>query len=487
MARHAVRSLRSYAFVALAIAAFASASGRAQTALTSTSIPQFVYDATWPKQPLPKGWIIGNVIGVAIDARDHVWILHRPATITEQERGAGFGLKTADCCFPAPPVIEFDPAGNLVQAWGGPGPGYKWVDSEHGLFVDHKDNVWVGNNQGPHLLKFTRDGKYLLTIGTPGAKPPASNDPAILGGPAPWVHPRTNELFVADGYVNRRVIVFDADTGQYKRMWGAYGGKPDDSVPWKFNPEGTDKPPSRQFQTVTGVAVSRDDLVYVADRSNNRIQVFRLDGTFVREGFILAKTPRGRHAGVFVRQGSAVSLRCGSARYARVDPAAIGSAAPWLARIRRTLRRCIQLARVSRDRLEWQPVRRRGSGRQARPEVCLQGDDPLTAAWLSFAKTTALLFGGHLDCIEGWSPDDPDPTLAPSFAGLRTLALNNLKESLNADDLARRERLSGLVVTPVIRGSGTCCDLEMLSNSPVVCIYNAKPASASRLPHLMNA
>jgi sugar lactone lactonase YvrE len=279
--------------VALAIAAFASASGRAQTALTSTSIPQFVYDATWPKQPLPKGWIIGNVIGVAIDARDHVWILHRPATITEQERGAGFGLKTADCCFPAPPVIEFDPAGNLVQAWGGPGPGYKWVDSEHGLFVDHKDNVWVGNNQGPHLLKFTRDGKYLLTIGTPGAKPPASNDPAILGGPAPWVHPRTNELFVADGYVNRRVIVFDADTGQYKRMWGAYGGKPDDSVPWKFNPEGTDKPPSRQFQTVTGVAVSRDDLVYVADRSNNRIQVFRLDGTFVREGFILAKTPRG--------------------------------------------------------------------------------------------------------------------------------------------------------------------------------------------------
>ena len=207
-------------------------------------VPHFEWDPTWPK-PLAGGRILGNVIGVAIDARDHIWVLNRPSSITEQERGAGFTLPDAPCCFPAAPVIEFDQAGTYIQGWGGHGPGYTWVDSEHGIFVDHKDNVW------------------------------------ILGGPAPWVDPATNELYVADGYRNRRVIVFDADTGAYKRMWGAYGGKPDDSIPWKFNPAGTDQPPSKQFQTVTGVSVSRDGLVYVGDRSNNRIQVFKRDGTFV--------------------------------------------------------------------------------------------------------------------------------------------------------------------------------------------------------------
>jgi hypothetical protein len=256
-------------------------------------VPQFQFDPSWPKQPFPNYEIIGNVIGLAIDAKEHVWVLHRPQMVTEQEQGAAFGRPEALCCRPAKPVLDIDPAGNVVQEWGGPGAGYTWVSQEHGIFVDHKDNVWIGSPQDSHLLKFTRNGMFLMQIGEPGHKEPTSRDPKILGGPAPFVDATTNELFVADGYRNRRVIVFDADTGAFKRMWGAYGKPPDDSIPWKFNPAGTDVSPSPQFQTVTGVVVSRDNLVYVSDRSNNRIQVFRKDGTFVREGFVLPKTPRG--------------------------------------------------------------------------------------------------------------------------------------------------------------------------------------------------
>jgi NHL repeat len=262
-------------------------------AATSVQIPQFVFDPTWPKQPFPNYEILGNVIGLAIDAKEHIWVLHRPQMVTEQEQGAAFGNAEAICCRPAKPVLEIDQAGSVIQEWGGSASDSPWVTMEHGIFVDHKDNVWIGSPQDSILLKFTRTGKHLMTIGEAGHKEPTSNNPKILGGPAPWVDAKTNELYVADGYRNRRIIVFDADTGAFKRMWGAYGNVPDDSYQWKFNPQGTDQPPSPQFQTVTGVIVSNDGLVYASDRSNNRIQVFRTDGTFVRERFILPKTPRG--------------------------------------------------------------------------------------------------------------------------------------------------------------------------------------------------
>jgi sugar lactone lactonase YvrE len=280
--------------VALGGAVIALKAEQSKPATNQTQIPQFQFDPSWPKQPFPNYEILGNVIGLAIDAKQHIWVLHRPQTVTEQEKGAAFGVTDAVCCRPAKPVLEIDAAGNVVQSWGGPGAGYTWpVGAEHGIFVDHKDNVWIGSPQESHLLKFTREGKFLLQIGEPGHKEPTSTNPKILGGPAPFVDAATNELFVADGYRNRRVIVFDADTGAFKRMWGAYGNPPDDSVPWKFNPAGTDVPPSKQFQTVTGVVISKDGLVYVSDRSNNRIQVFQKNGTFVREGFVLPKTPRG--------------------------------------------------------------------------------------------------------------------------------------------------------------------------------------------------
>ena len=257
-------------------------------------VPYFEFDPTWPKLPFPnEGWIIGNVIGLAVDSRDHIWVLHRPSSVSEQARGAAFTQADAPCCRPAPPIVEFDQDGNFMQAWGGPGEGYTWVTSEHGIFVDHDDNVWVGSPSDSQLLKFTRTGEFLMQIGEPGHTERTSNNPGILGGPAPWVDPPTNELYVADGYRNRRIIVFDASTGAFKRQWGAYGNAPDDDLPWAFNPAGTDQEPSTQFQTPTGVAVSADGMVYVADRSNNRIQVFERDGTFVQEQFILPRTPKG--------------------------------------------------------------------------------------------------------------------------------------------------------------------------------------------------
>lgn len=271
---------------AIALVLFAGPGARNVAAASGNSLPKFELDVSWPK-PLPNHWMLGEVSGVAVDARDHVWIIHRPRTLTDHDRYGADGK--ADCCWPAPPVIEFDQAGNVVQAWGGSGQGYEWPESEHGIFVDHKDSVWVGGNgmKDAQLLKFTRAGKFLLQIGHAG-KSRGSNDTENLGRPAgivAWAP--TNEVFVADGYGNRRVIVFDIDTGAYKRHWGAYGKKPDDSTP---PVRVFDGPGATQFNLVHGLRISNDGLVYVGDRVNNRIQVFKLDGTFVKESYLERKT-----------------------------------------------------------------------------------------------------------------------------------------------------------------------------------------------------
>jgi hypothetical protein len=268
------------------VAATALAVAGLTIAAPTPAIPKFEPDPNWPKH-LPNHWLLGQVSGVNVDSRDHIWVIHRPRTTDEHDNYLRDG--TADCCQPAPPVLEFDMAGNLLQSWGGPGQGYDWPDIEHGVYVDTKDNVWISGNgdKDTNLLKFTRSGKFLLQIGRKGTSG-GSNDTASVNKAAGLaVHAPTNELFVADGYGNRRVIVFDAETGRYKRHWGAYGNRPDDSAPFTRVYEGAGPP---QFNTVHGIAVSNDGLVYVGDRVNNRIQSFRLDGTFVKEVFIERKT-----------------------------------------------------------------------------------------------------------------------------------------------------------------------------------------------------
>jgi hypothetical protein len=274
--------------------------------------PRFAVDPYWPK-PLPNHWILGQVSGIAIDGRGHIWVIHRPGTLVADEKGAAADPPQAKCCVPAPAVLELDAAGNVLQAWGGPGSGYDWPRNEHGIYVDPADNVWIaGNDPADHMiLKFTRDGKFLMQIGHPG-KSEGSNSTTQLGRPAHMeLDTAANELFVADGYGNRRVIVFDASTGQYKRHWGAYGKRPEDGKRAAFNPE------SPQFANpVHCVRIARDGLVYVCDRTNNRIQVFRKDGTFVRQivieagthingtthDMVLSSDPSQRH--VFVADGS---------------------------------------------------------------------------------------------------------------------------------------------------------------------------------------
>jgi DNA-binding beta-propeller fold protein YncE len=234
--------------------------------------PTFEVDPFWPK-PLPNHWVLGSAVGVTVDARDHVFIVHRGAMSLNERTEIGLATSppsAEECCVPAPPILEFDPAGNLVGHWGGPGPGYEWPASNHGITADDKGNVWIGGNaaKDAHVVKFTRDGKFLMQFGHQG-KNTGSNDTENFGQVAKiFVDPKANEAYVADGYGNKRVVVIDADTGKFKRYWGAYGNKPDDTDLGKYDPAA---PPA-------------------CDRPNDRIQVFQKDGKFVKEVFIAKKT-----------------------------------------------------------------------------------------------------------------------------------------------------------------------------------------------------
>ncbi len=274
-------------------AADASAADAAGT--TDTGVPRYEVDASWPGE-LPENWILGQVAGIAVDSNDHVWLVHRPRTITAHEAAAVQNPPTADCCTPAPSVVEFDADGQFVQAWGGPTwdqASGEWIDSEddwpfneHGIFVDAEDNVWLaGNGDADHIvLKMSRDGTRQLTIGRVGENG-GSNDTERLGRPADvFVDTQAREVFVADGYLNRRVVVFNMDTGAYKRHWGAYGNEPSDDPLPAYEPGGE---PFADFSgPVHGIELTSDGLVYVADRTSNRIQVFEQDGTFVSEHII---------------------------------------------------------------------------------------------------------------------------------------------------------------------------------------------------------
>jgi DNA-binding beta-propeller fold protein YncE len=282
---------------------------RAVVKAAALQAPRFEVDPLWPK-PLPNHWIMGAVIGVSVDSNDHIWVIHRGGSLEAKEQYATMSPKAAECCAAAPPVLEFNEDGDLIGHWGGPGAGYDWPSSNHGITVDYKGNVWIGGNgresvgkplpqdesamgaagavNDSFLLKFTQDGKFLMQIGKPGLSK-GSNDIANLRLPAKTtIDPKTNELYVADGYGNHRVIVFDADTGKYKRHWGAYGHKPDDANPGPYNPQA---PPAQQFRNPVHCAqLSNDGFLYVCDRTADRIQIFKTDGTFVKEVFVAKET-----------------------------------------------------------------------------------------------------------------------------------------------------------------------------------------------------
>ncbi|WP_425409849.1 hypothetical protein [Hyphococcus sp.] len=249
--------------------------------------PHYEVDTSWPKLPLPNNWAIGELGGIFVDERDHVWIVHRPGTLFPWERGAAMTPPRSSCCFPAPPVIEFNPEGEVVGAWGGPGDGYDWPTVEHGITVDHNGDVWIGgsstregrNGEPPDgmVLKFSADGEFLMQIGGSGPSKGSLDVSQLSGASDMVIDPETNEVFIADGYGNNRVIVFDASTGAFKRQWGAYGKPPTDEELPAYNP---DAEPANQFRTAHCITLSKDDFIYVCDRDNNRIQIFTTQGEF---------------------------------------------------------------------------------------------------------------------------------------------------------------------------------------------------------------
>ena len=279
-------------FVGVLLALGLTARALDQAAAQGTvQAPRFEVDPMWPK-PLPNGWVLGQTIGVGVDAKDHIWIVHRIESPVATEVGAAQNPPVSACCKPAPPVLEFDTDGTLLRSWGGPGQGYEWPVSNHGIFIDHKGIVWIGGNGNGdgQVLKFTQDGKFIAQYGKSVPNQAiASNDTTHFGRVAKiYVDPRTNEAYIADGYLNKRVVVIDADTGAFKRYWGAYGNKPDDTNLGAYDPAA---PPAQQFRTPVHCSdLSVDNLVYVCDRPNNRLQVFTREGKFVKEAFFFKKT-----------------------------------------------------------------------------------------------------------------------------------------------------------------------------------------------------
>jgi DNA-binding beta-propeller fold protein YncE len=282
---------RPLQILALAVCAAALAPAGAHLfAQPSTAVPTFKVDPSWPLE-MPTKWILGSVTGVFVDSRQHVWVTHLPETLTEEETSVQQKPPIGTCCVAAPPVIEFDAQGKVVQGWGqgSMDDTSNWPRNPHGIFVDHNDYVWIGTHMHHRVMKFTREGKLVLTIGQYD-KNAGSNDTTLLGGPSGiWVDPATNEAYISDGYRNRRVIVFDGATGKYLRHWGAYGKTPDDAE--KFDPKTmVNGALPQQFSTPHGITGSKDGKIYVADRRGNRVQVFDHQGKFLAEKIIAPAT-----------------------------------------------------------------------------------------------------------------------------------------------------------------------------------------------------
>ena len=285
-----MRRIAGIASVSLAVYAAAAGSARfasvATLAQSGSALPTFVVDSSWPK--VPSQWRLGDPSSFAVDAQDRIWLLHRPRTLTGEAAAKA-----------APPVMVFDAAGNYVMGWGGAAPGLEWPEREHGIHVDARGFVWIGGNNCPtngianlkpvaddQLLKLTPDGKLVLQIGKSNRSTGNADTSNVHRAADAFVHAPTNEVFVADGYGNHRVIVFDATTGAFKRMWGAFGNKPTDDAPNPADADAGEQGPPQFVQPVHAARVSKDGLVYVSDRGGKRVQVFRLDGTFVRQTFI---------------------------------------------------------------------------------------------------------------------------------------------------------------------------------------------------------
>jgi hypothetical protein len=305
-----IREMSIHAFVLSIILGAISAFSFAPSA-QAQKVPQYKIDPNWPKE-LPNNWIMGNAPALAIDKNDHIWIMHRPRQIARDDAAALDNPPGASCCIPAPSILEFDAQGNILKSFGGPNFAPDWPTLEHGLFIDGQGNLWIGGNyqQGGgaalvapipkpkdptlgdrQVLKLNQDGKVLLEIGHPAAGPANNQDTTILGSPSEFfVDDAAHEVYIADGYLNHRVVVYDSENGTFKRGWGAYG------IPLSEIDNGKGAPydpstPAKQFRGVmSSIDISDDGMVYVGDRGGDRVQIFTKEGKFVKEFLIAPNT-----------------------------------------------------------------------------------------------------------------------------------------------------------------------------------------------------
>ena len=290
---------RSSSLLCAAALAALAVGGRIGAQESNLRAPEFKVDAAWPV--IPDGWVLGEVTSISVDSNDNIWVLHVPQSIPEAQRANA-----------APPVLKFDGAGKLLASWGGPGEGFEWPGREHGIFVDANDFVWIAGRAGwprptapgnsdDMILKFTPAGEFVMQIGRRGQSTGNLDTVNVHQATDVFVDTEAEEVYAADGYGNKRVIVFDSQTGKFKRMWGAFGNPP----PATFAPNAAapqpqttpDGPP--EFGLPHAIKVSRDGVVYVADRINNRIQLFTRDGRFLKqvrvtnEGSTVVPVPAG--------------------------------------------------------------------------------------------------------------------------------------------------------------------------------------------------
>lgn len=285
-----------------------------QVQAEAPAAPRYQVDPFWPAN-LPHNWMLGHVEGIVVDEQDHVWVLHHSSTmdhphahspkfVDHSDLGLAQDPPISECCIAAPEVIEFDAAGQVVQAWGGHGHTPDWPEAVHGFWVDKQKNVWITGNHAPdrHALKFSSDGKkVLLKIGQfteNGGRAekvePDNQNTALLGGPTGLtVDDEAREVYIADGNVNKRIVVYDSETGAFKRGWGAYG-IPLSEIDNKKNSSHKYDPavPAKQFRVET-VRIANDGLVYVSDKGSARVQVFTKAGKFIKEFFVSRETLAG--------------------------------------------------------------------------------------------------------------------------------------------------------------------------------------------------
>jgi hypothetical protein len=259
-------------------------SGGVAYAAAAKPMPEFEVDAAWPH--MPANMRFGDVSSISIDAEDNAFVLTRPRTLSDE-----------DYPMRAPPVTVFDSDGNYLRGWGGDGAGYEWPQREHGIMIDSKGFVWLGGNACPEmglprlepvaddmLLKFTRAGEFVMQIGHSNMSRGNADTMNVHRAADTQYVEATNELFVADGYGNHRVIVFDADTGAFKRMWGAYGRPPEDDDHCEIVRYQEFSEPGRpQFSIVHSIRVRNDGMVFVGDRENRRIQKFDSEGNYISQ------------------------------------------------------------------------------------------------------------------------------------------------------------------------------------------------------------